>query len=113
MLKSLAFSLRKIEKKKSLKGYIHGNGVNRFAFLKDHSIFSVENRLHDTGMHSGSFSAVLQIQPRYNVPSFRVIAGHTERRVGVWDIYEIKSMGIIATWGKERWLECLLVFQIS
>lgn len=35
-------------------------------FKEDCTVFSVENRLHDTGMNSGSYSAVVQSKTRFD-----------------------------------------------
>lgn len=39
--------------------------MGRFAFLKDFSISSVQKRLHDTGVHSGTYNTLVQIQARF------------------------------------------------
>lgn len=62
---ALIIGLQPEKNEKSLKANIHGNSVGRFAFLKDFSISSVEKRLHDTGVHSGSYNTLVQIQARF------------------------------------------------
>ena len=81
---------------KSLKGYIHGNCVGRFAFLKDFSIFSLENC--SLGLLTQGCSLGVTVLPCGSRPDtfacLSVIGGGVEKK-WEFDIYEIKSMAII------------------
>lgn len=85
------------EHEESLKGCICGNRAGRFAFLKDFSIFSLENS--NMGLLiKGCTLGVLVLPCRFRPGMFaclRVIRGGAEKK-WEFDIYEVKSMGIIA-----------------